>query len=391
MITASNIRKNKDKRLYFFHNGTDDGFHLGEFDKEAVVTEVGLDDVEVGAHTLCHRLHVYGREEKVCAKGDYGRRAFNHLEGLFYASSATADVDAVHHIGQVPIGVGIEVADELAALIALVRGGLVCEDHIHGIFPLLDVVTFLAAIRHDGDAAGAFKAGKTALQVMAHTEGGIGLQGHALGLLEGGEPGGDAGGGGHEDCALNKLRVHYCKLLGMETTHGGAYKQVYFGNAQMLAKQVKRIDGVPYCYLGEIEVVGFTGKRIGAGRAAGPKAGTQGVGTDHEVLFGIEHKAGAGNLGPPITRIGTGSYGMAEPDNLLSVISAFGADIPNFKLRQHLPTFYRKRLIVYKNSFLHNKLRSRTGNKARKISHFYRDFFSIIFCYFATIGEKGRY
>ena len=354
MITASNIRKNKDKRLYFFHNGADDGFHLGEFDEKAVVAEVGLDNMEIGAHTLCHRLHIYGRKKDVSAKGDYGRRAFNHLEGLFYASSATADVDAVHHIGQIPIGVGIEVADELAALIALVRGGLVCEDHIHGIFPLLDVVTLLTAIRHYGDATGTFKAGETALQVTAHTEGGIGLQGHALGLLEGGEPGGDAGGGGHEDCALNKLRVHYCKLLGMETTHGGAYKQIYLCDSQMLAKQVKRIDGVPYCYLGEIEVVGFTGKRIGAGRAAGPKAGTQGVGTDHEVLFSIEHKAAAGNLGPPITRIGTGSYGMAEPDNLLSVISAFGADIPNFKLRQHLPTFYRKRLVVYKNSFLHN-------------------------------------
>ena len=83
------------------------------------MAEVGLDNMEIGAHTLCHRLHVYGREEKVCAKGDYGRRAFNHLEGLFYASSAAADVDAVHNIGQVPVGVRVEVADELAALICI--------------------------------------------------------------------------------------------------------------------------------------------------------------------------------------------------------------------------------------------------------------------------------
>ena len=118
-----------------------------------------------------------------------------------------------------------------------------------------EIVAIISAIAQQADGAGGGKAFASGLRVRV-TEGRVGLDAHAHGLVDGYGPGCGYGVSGHQNEPFEAVGFHHGPFDGLKTAHRAAYKYLYPANAERFGKDAVGVDNVADGVGWEIFVVG---------------------------------------------------------------------------------------------------------------------------------------
>ena len=92
----------------------------------------------------------------------------------------------------------------------------------------------------------------------------------------------------------------------------------------MVGQQQVGTCHVAYSYQGEAVVIGFSGSRVDAGGTGRAVAGADDVCADGKPPLRVEKFALFDGVGPPVSHLGVGGQGVANPQNVITCIGAVG-------------------------------------------------------------------
>ena len=216
-----------------------------------------------------------------------------------------------------------------------------------------EVVTFGTAVAQQAD--GPCRCEPLHPGVVARlAESGVGLDGHALRLVDGDSPGRSLGSGGDQHQPFDPFRFRDGPFHGLKPSYRTAHQRSDAADAECIGQQTVRPHDVADRKGREILVPGFSRGGIYVQRPCRAVMRSDDVGADDVVARRVEEPPRFDRMGPPVRHVRIGRQRVANPRHVVfrGVQLAVGV-VGDAQFRQRMSRFEFERPGGYVNLWFH--------------------------------------